>query len=121
MSKILVPHPVLGEPTKIQILYIAYSGWLSSGLARWKIDKVSFTDSFGRVLSVCQKGLDLETGKSVLLPLHEGDCEPSTSENQVLYRKSDDSTYTEGWFFNEKNKKILTGIFDGLKKIYPFS
>lgn len=49
ISKILVPHPILSEPTKIQIMYTAYSGWLSSGLTQWKIDKVTLSDSFGKV------------------------------------------------------------------------
>lgn len=48
ISKIVVPHPILLEPTKIQIMYTAYSGWLSSGLTQWKIDKVTLSDSFGK-------------------------------------------------------------------------
>lgn len=48
ISKILVVHPVLQEPTKIQIVYSAYSGWLSSGLTQWKIDKITLKDSFGK-------------------------------------------------------------------------
>lgn len=79
-----MPHPVLGEPIKVQILYLAYSGWLSSGLARWKIEKVSFSDSFGKTISVCKKGLDLETGVPVVLPLQHGDCKPSW-KNKVSY------------------------------------
>lgn len=49
ISKIVVPHPILAEPTKIQIMYTAYSGWLSSGLTQWKIDKVTLSDSFGKM------------------------------------------------------------------------
>lgn len=48
ISRIMVPHPVLLEPTKIQIHYVAYSGWLSSGLSQWKIDKVTLSDSYGK-------------------------------------------------------------------------
>lgn len=49
LSKILVPHPIIAEPRKVQVLYHGYSGWLSSGLKRWKIDKVSLMDSFGKM------------------------------------------------------------------------
>lgn len=49
ISKIVVLHPILSQPTKIEILYTAYSGWLSSGLTQWKIDKVTLMDSFGKM------------------------------------------------------------------------
>lgn len=48
VSKILVPHPILAQPIKIEILYTAYSGWLSSGLTQWSMDKVTLMDSFGK-------------------------------------------------------------------------
>lgn len=48
ISRILVPHPILSQPTRIQILYTAYSGWLSSGLTQWRMDKVTLMDSFGK-------------------------------------------------------------------------
>lgn len=48
LSRIMVPHPVLQEPKKVQILYTAYSGWWSSGLNKWIIDKIILTDSFGK-------------------------------------------------------------------------
>jgi hypothetical protein len=48
ISRILVPHPILSEPSSIQILYTAYSGWLSSGLTQWRMDKVTISDSFGK-------------------------------------------------------------------------
>lgn len=40
----------------------------------WTIDKVAIIDSFGKVLSVCKKGLILESGRSVYLPLYPGEC-----------------------------------------------
>jgi hypothetical protein len=48
LARIAVPHPVLQEPKNVQIMYTAYSGWISSGLASWSIDKVTLTDSFGK-------------------------------------------------------------------------
>lgn len=74
MSKIIVPHPILLEPAQIQIHYTAYSGWLSSGLFQWKIDKISISDSYGKSHSVCKKNLILESGAPVILPLYPGDC-----------------------------------------------
>lgn len=54
--------------------YTAYSGWISSGLVSWTIDKAVVSDSFGKSLSVCKKGLVLESGRPVYLPLYPGDC-----------------------------------------------
>lgn len=48
LSRMLVPHPALGIPVKVQLQYQAYSGWISSGLNRWTIDKVLLSDSFGK-------------------------------------------------------------------------
>lgn len=48
LARIAVPHPVLQEPKSVQITYTAYSGWISSGLASWSVDKVTLTDSFGK-------------------------------------------------------------------------
>jgi hypothetical protein len=48
LARLAVPHPVLQEPKSVQIMYTAYSGWISSGLANWSIDKVTLTDSFGK-------------------------------------------------------------------------
>lgn len=49
ISRILVPHPILAQLTRIEILYTAYTGWLSSGLTQWKMDKVTLMDSFGKM------------------------------------------------------------------------
>nr|CAI5836298.1 unnamed protein product [Callosobruchus analis] len=74
ISRIIVPHPILAQPTRIEILYTAYSGWLSSGLAQWRLDKVTLMDSFGKMSSVCKKNLILRSGVPVLLPLYPGEC-----------------------------------------------
>ncbi|KAJ4450331.1 hypothetical protein ANN_01751 [Periplaneta americana] len=76
LARIAVPHPVLQEPKSVQIMYTAYSGWISSGLSSWSIDKVTLTDSFGKSMSVCKKGLVLESGIPVNLPLYPGECNP---------------------------------------------
>ncbi|KAH0809912.1 hypothetical protein GEV33_012880 [Tenebrio molitor] len=74
ISRILVPHPILSEPSSIQILYTAYSGWLSSGLTQWRMDKVTISDSFGKTSSVCKKNLVLDSGVPVILRLYPGEC-----------------------------------------------
>ncbi|KAJ8917779.1 hypothetical protein NQ315_010685, partial [Exocentrus adspersus] len=74
ISRILVPHPILSQPTRIEILYTAYSGWLSSGLTQWRLDKITLMDSFGKVSSVCKKSLILESGVAIILPLYPGEC-----------------------------------------------
>ena len=35
IEKLIVSHPALSEPTEIQILYVAYEGWIYSG--RWAV------------------------------------------------------------------------------------
>lgn len=48
LSKMIVPHPALQSFIAVEILYTAYSGWISSGLAKWSIDKISLMDTFGK-------------------------------------------------------------------------
>ena len=31
IEKLIVSHPALSQPTEIQILYLAYEGWIYSG------------------------------------------------------------------------------------------
>lgn len=50
----------------------------------WTIDKVAIIDSFGKILSVCKKGLILESGRSVYLPLYPGECNiPLDTDNST--------------------------------------
>ncbi|XP_015116296.1 uncharacterized protein LOC107040644 [Diachasma alloeum] len=74
LHKIVVPHPVVINLEAIEVKYTAYSGWISSGLVSWSIDKVSIFDSFGKSLSICRKGLILESGHPVHFPLYSGEC-----------------------------------------------
>ncbi|KAL0099020.1 hypothetical protein PUN28_020221 [Cardiocondyla obscurior] len=84
LQKIVVPHPAVTHLEAIEIKYTAYSGWISSGLVSWTIDKVAIIDSFNKVLSVCKKGLILESGRSVYLPLYPGECNiPLDIENST--------------------------------------
>ncbi|XP_046682440.1 LOW QUALITY PROTEIN: uncharacterized protein LOC124368929 [Homalodisca vitripennis] len=83
LSKIIVPHPALQSFTALEILYTAYSGWISSGLAKWSIDKISLMDTFGKSLSICKKGLLLETGVPVVLPLFPGVCNPPFNNTNI--------------------------------------
>ncbi|XP_033335516.2 uncharacterized protein LOC117225844 [Megalopta genalis] len=90
LQKIIVPHPAISTLEAIEIKYTAYSGWISSGLVSWSIDKVAIIDSFGKTLSICRKGLSLESGKPVFLPLFSGECnvptEPENSTSPILER-----------------------------------
>jgi len=74
LSKIVVPHPALQGIVSIQIMYSAYSGWISSGLKKWSIDRIKITDSFGKSMSVCKKDLILESGEPVTLKIYPGEC-----------------------------------------------
>lgn len=83
LSKIIVPHPALQEFTHVGLLYTAYSGWISSGLAKWSIDNLSLMDSFGNKLSICHKGLVLESGIEIVLPLVPGSCGDNITDVSV--------------------------------------
>ncbi|XP_018047089.1 PREDICTED: uncharacterized protein LOC108686338 [Atta colombica] len=85
LQKIVVPHPAVTHLEAIEIKYTAYSGWISSGLVSWTIDKVAIIDSFGKILSVCKKGLILESARSVYLPLYPGECNiPLDTDNSTV-------------------------------------
>ncbi|KAL1464239.1 hypothetical protein WDU94_003905, partial [Cyamophila willieti] len=81
VSRIIVPHPALQVFTSVQIMYTSYTGWISSGLARWSVEKILLTDTSGSSLSICKKDLVLETGVPQLLPLFPGDCKITESSN----------------------------------------
>ncbi|KAL7299131.1 hypothetical protein TKK_0008209 [Trichogramma kaykai] len=85
LQKIVVPHPALMNIDALEIKYTAYSGWIQSGLVSWSVDKVSLTDPHNNVLSICKRGLILESGKPVYLPLFKGDCSvPPEIENMTV-------------------------------------
>lgn len=53
-------------------------------MVSWTIDKVTVVDSFGKTMSVCKKGLILESGRSVYLPLYPGECNiPLDADNST--------------------------------------
>ncbi|GLV35847.1 uncharacterized protein CBL_09914 [Carabus blaptoides fortunei] len=97
ISRMLVPHPIISEPTKVQVLYQGYSGWLSSGLRKWKIDKVSMMDSFGKTSSVCKKGLELESSIPVTLRLYPGDCNIPKDGQTIDQKPYIDDRLSEGF------------------------
>ncbi|XP_076686791.1 uncharacterized protein LOC143378740 isoform X2 [Andrena cerasifolii] len=107
LQKIIVPHPAISSLDAIEIKYTAYSGWISSGLVSWSIDKLAIIDSFGKPLSVCRKGLALESGKPVFLPLFPGDCNVSTeadnSTSPVMERLLQEKQGGIGPFTKEQN------------------
>ncbi|XP_072757974.1 uncharacterized protein [Anoplolepis gracilipes] len=85
LQKIVVPHPAVTNLEAIEIKYTAYSGWISSGLVSWTIDKVAIIDSFGKTISVCQKGLILESDHPIYLPLYPGECNiPLDTDNSTV-------------------------------------
>ncbi|XP_029678189.1 uncharacterized protein LOC115244579 [Formica exsecta] len=85
LQKIVVPHPAVTNLEGIEIKYTAYSGWISSGLVSWTIDKVAIIDSFGKTLSVCQKDLILESDRPIYLPLYPGECNiPLDTDNSTV-------------------------------------
>ncbi|XP_030768276.1 uncharacterized protein LOC115891834 isoform X2 [Sitophilus oryzae] len=104
ISRILVPHPILSQPTRIEILYTAYSGWLSSGLTQWKVDRVTLMDSFGKMSSICKKSVILESGTPVILPLYPGSCDP---DSEAEDRMQEAENKYPGYGIRSDNKEDL--------------
>lgn len=84
ISRILVPHPALGFPHSITLMYKSYSGWLSKGLPSWTIHKVVLTDSFGESKSLCRRDITLLSEVPVYLELKNGNCY-TPDENDITY------------------------------------
>ncbi|XP_017771250.1 PREDICTED: uncharacterized protein LOC108558749 [Nicrophorus vespilloides] len=113
VSRIIVPHPILLEPGKIQVQYNAYSGWLTSGLTQWRIDKITLSDSFGRSSSVCKKNLVLESGVPVTLPLYPGECNlPKEGKADNRTAANDEAYRTDERTKNVTEKNPLRDAFD---------
>jgi len=74
----------------------------------WTIDKVTIIDSFGKFLSVCKKGLSLESGQPVYLPLYSGECNiPLDIENST----SSSVSKIERMMVDEKQQQRSIGPF----------
>lgn len=84
ISRILVPHPALGFPHSITLMYKSYSGWLSKGLPSWTIHKIVLTDSFGESKSLCRRDITLMSEVPVYLELKNGNCY-TPDENDITY------------------------------------
>jgi len=79
IEKLIVAHPALDDPIEIQMLYIAYEGWIYSGRYQWSVDKLTITDGFGKKRSFCkEQGELLPSGIPVAGKLKIGDCIAST-------------------------------------------
>ena len=53
VEKLIVTHPAI-DPVSVHLLYVAYEGWIYTGRARWKIDKLLIIDEHGGKLSACR-------------------------------------------------------------------
>ena len=49
----IVTHPAI-DPVSVHLLYVAYEGWIYTGRARWKIDKLLIIDEHGGRQSACR-------------------------------------------------------------------
>uniref|UniRef100_A0A6P7FUG5 Uncharacterized protein LOC114332856 isoform X2 n=1 Tax=Diabrotica virgifera virgifera TaxID=50390 RepID=A0A6P7FUG5_DIAVI len=119
ISRMIVPHPILSQPVQIEILYTAYSGWLSSGLTQWRINKVILMDSFGKTSSVCKKSLVLDSGKPVLLPLYPGECNIPTTDYEAedrIHVSDDNITSTTKMSSFIPTQVVREGIIDNNNK-----
>lgn len=128
ISRILVPHPALGFPRSITLMYKSYSGWLSKGLPSWTIHKVVLIDSFGESKSLCRRDITLMSEVPVYLELKDGNCY-IPDENDITYspelnNRSGDDTLSKNDKDNgnssdnadEKSKKYFEGDADKLRE-----
>ncbi|CAL4090360.1 unnamed protein product [Meganyctiphanes norvegica] len=74
--RIMVPHPAITDIQAVQLRYIAYHGWIYSGYKSWAINKISVTDSFGKIVTFCNIGTTLVSSKTMHFTLLPGDCSP---------------------------------------------
>lgn len=78
-------------------------------MVSWTIDKVAIIDSFGKSLSVCKKGLILESGRPVYLPLYPGECNiPLDTDNSTT---SSSMPTIERMMIDEKQQQGGIGPF----------
>lgn len=123
ISRILVPHPALGFPHSITLMYKSYSGWLSKGLPSWTIHKVVLTDSFGESKSLCRRDIVLTSELPVYLELKPGNCY-TPDENDITYspelnkpsRDSISSKYEKDTGNDEKIKKYFEDDSDKFRE-----
>lgn len=99
ISRILVPHPALGFPKSISLMYKTYSGWLSKGLPHWTISKIVLTDSYGQSYSMCRNYMLLESGNPVYIKLQPGVCEV-IHENDITFSPFDSEAPTKRFDVN---------------------
>lgn len=78
INRILVAHPAIVQVNQIQLLYVAYNGWLYSGAQIWSVDRVILTDSYGNTVSYCSRNTILRSGKPKLLKMTPGLCRVSS-------------------------------------------
>ncbi|XP_073973303.1 pancreatic triacylglycerol lipase-like isoform X2 [Rhodnius prolixus] len=110
LAKIIVPHPALQDFTSIGVLYTAYSGWISSGLAKWSIDHISLVDSFGNKLVVCKDEIVLESGVEQVFPLVRGECNQTGDNTSV----KNSTVFTRSSPFYKPTQVVYVGdeVFD---------
>ena len=78
IEKLIVAHPAIDKLVEVQLLYIAYNGWIYSGRYQWSIDKLVITDSQDQKVSFCKEsGELLLSGVPTSLKLSLGDCSAS--------------------------------------------
>ena len=81
---------------------------------------MAIVDSFGKTLSVCKKGLSLESGKPVFLPLFAGECNvPAESDNSTspaMERLMEEKQGGIGPFTKEQNYEMKDDSTETISK-----
>lgn len=74
LQRLVVAHPMLTTPVRVNLRYTAYQGWLYSGISRWSMDRIIVTNGNGKEYSFCTRGLLLPSGITVTVTLTAGLC-----------------------------------------------
>ncbi|GAB6025976.1 hypothetical protein CHUAL_011945 [Chamberlinius hualienensis] len=75
LTTVIVAHPLMNNLISAQIKYTPYKGWMTSGLERWAVDKITVTHSSGQKYSFCRRGLPLTDGKPTTVYLSHKQCD----------------------------------------------
>ncbi|XP_014250894.1 inactive pancreatic lipase-related protein 1-like [Cimex lectularius] len=112
LSKIIVPHPALERFSSLALLYTAYSGWISSGLAQWSVTTVFLMDSLSNKWTVCDSEIVLESGVEAVFQLVKGECN-STEAMSLLDSNWSNTTRTNSSYHPTEVVYIGDEILEG--------
>ncbi|CAG0880518.1 unnamed protein product [Cyprideis torosa] len=84
LTKILAPHPAMGDVFQVHLRYIKYNGWIYGGSGSVLVSSLQLMDSLGNSQSACGRDTVLTDGVLLAFPLEDGPCVPKVIEAGIL-------------------------------------